>query len=403
MSGSLNGKTVARTWAFESSSGNGTYETRLYTDGTTSCNCPGWTRRVASDGSRSCKHTKQVEASGAAVKSKGKRDPNAPPPWSVEAVRKSAGLPPATPEPVAEEAASSSIAFPGVMLADKYTTRGLNGWPAVWAEPKLDGMRILLVKRGHDVRAFARSGKADPYTENLRHILAQLPLTGGDYAVDGELFADAGWGRTMTLAKRSNVPEAERKALKVRAFDLLDLTTLDQTKRLNTPMEKRRAALEKLASSAPSIVPVPYRVFRTDNATGIDGFYRECLDNGYEGLILKHPHAAYQPGQRSPLWMKMKPVDTGDGTIIGFTPGEGRHEGRLGAVRIRFHGHEVDVGGGYTDRQRDWVWAHRQELIGGTLEFAYQNDAVAVARFPRFVRFRWDRERDRTLSAAFPG
>ena len=40
-----------------SSNPNVEYLTLIYTDGTMSCNCPGWTRRVAEDGSRSCKHT----------------------------------------------------------------------------------------------------------------------------------------------------------------------------------------------------------------------------------------------------------------------------------------------------------------------------------------------------------
>ena len=42
------------------------YETLPYADGTTSCNCKGWTRRVAPDGSRSCKHCRYVDM-GAAV------------------------------------------------------------------------------------------------------------------------------------------------------------------------------------------------------------------------------------------------------------------------------------------------------------------------------------------------
>lgn len=37
------------------------YECILYTDNTTSCNCPGWTRRVAANGTRECKHTQMVE------------------------------------------------------------------------------------------------------------------------------------------------------------------------------------------------------------------------------------------------------------------------------------------------------------------------------------------------------
>lgn len=54
-------KAILKVWAFGSDSSNKTYETLQYTDGNTSCNCPGWTRRVAADGSRSCKHTRFVD------------------------------------------------------------------------------------------------------------------------------------------------------------------------------------------------------------------------------------------------------------------------------------------------------------------------------------------------------
>lgn len=51
---------IAKWWTFNSSSGRGTYQTLLYADGSTSCDCPGWCRRGAADGSRSCKHTRWV-------------------------------------------------------------------------------------------------------------------------------------------------------------------------------------------------------------------------------------------------------------------------------------------------------------------------------------------------------
>jgi hypothetical protein len=56
----MSGAAIAKCWTFASSSGSGTYQTLLYADGTTSCECPGWCRRVAADGSRSCKHTRSV-------------------------------------------------------------------------------------------------------------------------------------------------------------------------------------------------------------------------------------------------------------------------------------------------------------------------------------------------------
>ena len=64
-------KTISKVWTFASDSNPDTeYETLQYTDGTTSCNCKGWTRRVAADGSRSCKHTRYVDMGTADVNCK---------------------------------------------------------------------------------------------------------------------------------------------------------------------------------------------------------------------------------------------------------------------------------------------------------------------------------------------
>lgn len=54
-------KTPVHMWKFESSSGSKTYETLKYNDGSTSCDCMGWTRRCV-DGQRTCKHVRSVEA-----------------------------------------------------------------------------------------------------------------------------------------------------------------------------------------------------------------------------------------------------------------------------------------------------------------------------------------------------
>lgn len=47
-------------WCFKSSSSGKLYQTIRYTDSSLSCDCPGWTRRVAPDGSRTCKHVRSV-------------------------------------------------------------------------------------------------------------------------------------------------------------------------------------------------------------------------------------------------------------------------------------------------------------------------------------------------------
>lgn len=68
-------------WTFPSSSGKKTYETLRYSDGSLSCDCPGWCRRVADDGSRTCRHTRSVETgSGFMISLSQGRVGNATPP-----------------------------------------------------------------------------------------------------------------------------------------------------------------------------------------------------------------------------------------------------------------------------------------------------------------------------------
>jgi hypothetical protein len=57
-----NMKAAVHVYWFASSTSSKTYETIRYDDGTCSCDCPGWCKRVASNGCRSCKHTRMVDA-----------------------------------------------------------------------------------------------------------------------------------------------------------------------------------------------------------------------------------------------------------------------------------------------------------------------------------------------------
>ena len=58
----MNNKTVVKVWTFQSDSNpSKTYESLKYSDYSTSCNCPGWTKRSV----RSCKHTRAVEMGSA--------------------------------------------------------------------------------------------------------------------------------------------------------------------------------------------------------------------------------------------------------------------------------------------------------------------------------------------------
>jgi hypothetical protein len=61
-----NKSAIVKTWSFKSKSNpSKMHETRLYADGSSSCNCSGWTRHTDDIGCRSCTHVKDVESGSA--------------------------------------------------------------------------------------------------------------------------------------------------------------------------------------------------------------------------------------------------------------------------------------------------------------------------------------------------
>lgn len=292
--------------------------------------------------------------------------------------------------------------FPICMLAEKLSEHKTTpkSWPKIWAEPKLDGIRMRFYRINGVFRAFTRPSRDLPngteYTDHLTHIIEELPKDRDDYIADAEMFA-VGWGKTSSLLRTKNLPDAERRKLHAHLIDFANVASLATVGRDATPLFERRVIVEDTAKDCQFIEPVKYRVLTEDE---LEAYYEEVLADGYEGLVLKNPLSGYFPS-RMVDWLKMKPLDDGEGTIIGFSPGKNRLEGTLGAFWLNFEGQKMKCGGALRDKERNWIWAHREDLIGRVVEFKYQKDKVAIGRFNRFRRIRWEMGRDEALAAAF--
>jgi DNA ligase-1 len=98
--------------------------------------------------------------------------------------------------------------------------------------------------------------------------------------------------------------------------------------------------------------------------------------------MLREPGSSYVAG-RSATLLKVKSFHDADARVIGHQPGNGRHQGRLGALLVELaNGTRFAVGTGFTDRQRE-----QPPVIGATITFRYQElTDGGVPRFPSFVR-----------------
>jgi DNA ligase 1 len=73
---------------------------------------------------------------------------------------------------------------------------------------------------------------------------------------------------------------------------------------------------------------------------------------GGEGLMLHRADAVWAPG-RSAAVFKLKPERDAEAEVIGYTPGKGKYQGLVGALRVRTpEGVEFALGSGLSDAQR---------------------------------------------------
>ena len=272
-------------------------------------------------------------------------------------------------------------------------------------ECKLDGVRVLAVVQGDNVTLYSRNGKqfenfpqiAEAIMENRKAFQFERRM-GGHFVLDGEIVGES-FQKLMRQAHRKS--DAKTAGMVYHIFDVLSLSSL-QEGHWNVQQHKRLEWLE----SARSVLRETdcLRIMNglevdLDTAEGHDIMQRYAEDavaEGFEGIMIKSMDAPYEC-KRSDFWMKWKPTITVDLKIVGFEQGTGRNENRLGAIICEGEDNgrniRVNVGGGFSDSDRDEYWNSRNDLLGHLVEI--QADAVTQnkdgsysLRFPRFLRFR---------------
>lgn len=253
---------------------------------------------------------------------------------------------------------------------------------------KLDGYRCL-VKSG---RAVSRNNKPIA-NEYIRGLLSRPELDG----FDGELMVPGGFNSVQSqVGSYSGRPD-----FVYHVFDDFSYPEMKFSYRQRRVEERIR----QLKNFPAKVKLVPQWLVST--AAQVSELYKEAVDSGYEGLILRDPESPYKFG-RSTLkqgWMlKLKPELDMEVTIVGFE--ELMHNGdtsckklenlspgnMLGAFVCELtDGNTFRVGSGFTEQQRRDYWDQQARLFGATITVKYQElTQYGIPRFPVFLGFRHD-------------
>lgn len=233
-----------------------------------------------------------------------------------------------------------------------------------WVSEKLDGVR------GHwDGDAL--------WTRSGYRINAPVWFTRGwpSMPMDGELWiAREHFDMLSATVRKASPDEAEWQKVKFMVFDL---------PAHGGAFDERVEAMRAIAAYSIAWLQ-PVRQFRVESPQALDRQLEALVAAGAEGLMLHHQDAMYLSGRSQDL-LKYKLYDDAEARVVGYTAGEGKYVGQVGALKVESaDGKRFRLGSGLSDAERT-----DPPPVGSWVTYRYNGlTSNGLPRFARFIRVR---------------
>ncbi|MCK9151928.1 ATP-dependent DNA ligase [Methanobacterium alcaliphilum] len=209
----------------------------------------------------------------------------------------------------------------------------------VFCETKYDGIRVQIHKKGSKIMIFTRrlENISNAVPDVIQYIENSLPDE--DFIVEGEIIVTDN-GKPISfqyilqrVRRKYDIEKAmEEVPLTLYLFDVLYY----QKPLIDAPLEIRRETLESIVKLEENKIQLSKQV-KTDreNIEEAEKLFKDSIDQGHEGIMIKDPTAPYIPGIRGKKMLKYKAEpETLDVVVVGGTYGKGKRAHFVGSYLL---------------------------------------------------------------------
>lgn len=268
-----------------------------------------------------------------------------------------------------------------IMKAYPFEESRLAKWqPPYIVQPKYDGVRCRAIPiagaNGESCLLLSSEENIIYSVPHLNQIIGGLHLQS---ELDGELYCHGmSFEEIVSITSRTVNLHPDYRRIQFHCFDIVN----------KEPQMKRSLIIENLRGLNPHIVVAPF--WLCENLDDVMRTHDKLQELGYEGIIVRHTQAPYEL-KRSLYVMKFKAKKEDEYEIVGYQEErtvEGTPKGRLGALTCKSNdGNLFNIGTGFNDEAREFLWNVKDTLAGKTARVKYQHLTTGkqVPRFPVFV------------------
>ena len=225
------------------------------------------------------------------------------------------------------------------------------GKPAEF-EFKYDGMRMQIHKDGNEIKVFTR--RLEDVTDQFPEVADYIKK----YVHEKKIILDSeavGYNKktgkylpfqsiSQRIKRKYDIQKmSEEFPVEVNVFDIINYKGKSV---ISEPFEERKRMIKKIIKNVPKKIKTAKSIV-TANKKDVESFYKEAIESGNEGLIIKKLDAPYKPGARVGFMVKLKGTKENlDLVVVKGEWGEGKRSKWLSSYTLacRRNGKFLEVG-----------------------------------------------------------